>query len=745
MTQQILGPSGSPRRRWTVFVPLLVAFALGLMYVAGAQAVHDDGVFALEGNATTGNECTNPPTNNIPSGCDPRNPVSITTGEDWDQVEAGTDSADETAFETDTTLSGGLAGAGDSILSQDTKDIQAISAWTWKQTGSTSVQDKADIEHAYAAQYGDLLYFGADRFSNSGDTVMGFWFFRSGVAKVGPDAQGNGTFTGTHTARVDGPDPGDPPLSRGDILIVSDFRQGGKAPQIQVYEWVASGGSASANLDLIGGGPNPASCTQAPGERQNDPPVPPVSGGDPLCATANQFIITSPWLYDAKSNSGGTSGDNGAGKFGVATFMEGGIDLGFFGFADTCFSSFMAETRASHSVTSTLSDFVLGEFGACESELTTTPANGSGTPLTDSDVPPNGLADIQIGTGSLGANVTDNASVNVTGVGTWTGTVSFFICGPIATGTCDTGGVAAGVKPVSNTTTTAMSNVVNLTSVGRYCWRGFFESPTEGVPDATDASTGECFEVKPVTPTLSTTGGPDVTLGTAITDTATLSGTANQPGTNGGTLPGQAGSEYPSINATNGAAAGGTISWTLRGPGDCNDAGLTITGSPVDVNGDNASYGPVSATPLVIGTYTWVATYSGSSPNTLGAAGSCPPGANDGDEEVTVTGVSGLTTEQDWLPNDTATLTGPTNLNGTLTFVLYNDGTCGDDGGTAVYTEPDITVTAAASGTTFNTTNQTFLVKEADSGSYSWLVTYDDDNLADPDPACETTTITITD
>jgi hypothetical protein len=507
-------------------------------------------------------------------------------------------------------------------------------------------------------------------------------------------------------------------------------------------------------LNQIGGGPTPASCTQAPGEHNNDPPVDPVLANDNFCATSNQFVTTSPWPFQAKANSGGTTGDGGPDtKFGVAEFMEGGINLTALGFGDTCFSSFMAETRSSHSVTSTLSDFAIGGFGACQSGLTTTPANGSGTALTDSDTPPNGLPDIQIGTGSAGVNVTDNASVTVTGIGTWTGTVSFFICGPIASpATCDTGGVAAGVKNVSNLVTTATSNVVNLTSVGRYCWRGVFESPTDGVPDSTDASTGECFEVKPVTPTLSTTGGADVTLGTAITDTATLSGTANQPGTNGGTTPGQAGSQYPSINATNGALAGGTISWTLRGPGTCNDAGLTITGTPATVSGDN-TYGPVSATPTAIGTYTWVATYSGS-PNTLGAAGSCPPGANDGDEAVTVTGVATLATAQKWLPNDTAHITGPTGttLSGTVTFTLYNDGSCGTNGGTSQYTVQRNVVTDADSNPVptandryVSTTNTAFFVTTAnDAVAWSWKVSYDDANLTDPADKCETTTPAFT-
>ena len=324
MTQQILGPSGSPRRRWTVFVPLLVAFALGLMYVAGAQAVHDEGVFELEGNATAGRRRH---ANN------PANPQSqLPGGDDWAAVFSETDSADATAFESDFTILAPptLAGAGDSILSQDTKDIQRdqrldveaddrrprcrtrpTSSTLWAQY----TVDKSDdgtpppetCGSAPATEECEILYFGADRFSNSGDTVMGFWFFRSDVTANAPVRRERHVHRQPHRTRRR-PDQSQPPFSRGDILVVSDFRQGGKAPNIQIYEWVTSGGSASTHLDQVGGGDSPASCTQAPGEHKNDPPVPPVGDNDNFCATANQFVVTSPWPYLAKDNSGGTSG-----------------------------------------------------------------------------------------------------------------------------------------------------------------------------------------------------------------------------------------------------------------------------------------------------------------------------------------------------------------------------------------------------------------------------------------------------
>jgi len=67
MATRILGPRGGRRRRRFLILPALVATALALLYVTGAQAVHDVGVFQLDRNAQT----------SVPSGA---------AGEDWDKV-----------------------------------------------------------------------------------------------------------------------------------------------------------------------------------------------------------------------------------------------------------------------------------------------------------------------------------------------------------------------------------------------------------------------------------------------------------------------------------------------------------------------------------------------------------------------------------------------------------------------------------------------------------------------------------
>ena len=49
MTERVLGPTGSRRRRRFLFVPMLLVSAVALMFVAGAQAVHGE-AFQLDGD-----------------------------------------------------------------------------------------------------------------------------------------------------------------------------------------------------------------------------------------------------------------------------------------------------------------------------------------------------------------------------------------------------------------------------------------------------------------------------------------------------------------------------------------------------------------------------------------------------------------------------------------------------------------------------------------------------------------------
>jgi uncharacterized repeat protein (TIGR01451 family) len=229
-------------------------------------------------------------------------------GDDWENVENGNDSAVASFFETD------AAGRRFTEGSKDTLDMPSNS---WD---TQNVPDKDDILHAYAAFYGGgspVITFGLDRYANNGDANVGFWFFQDDVG-----LGGGGSFTGNRTVN--------------DLFVVSEFDQGGDVSTIVVYRWTGSG----VTLEETG-----AVCV--PGGSQQD-----------VCAIANTDDETAPWSYTPKFGDPGT--------FPEGSFFEGGVDLDeIFPSGAPCFSTFMAETRASTETTAELKNFVLGNFDTC--------------------------------------------------------------------------------------------------------------------------------------------------------------------------------------------------------------------------------------------------------------------------------------------------------------------------------------------------------------------------------------------
>jgi hypothetical protein len=352
----------------------------------------------------------------------------------------------------------------------------------------------------------------------------------------------------------------------------------------------------------------------------------------------------------------------------------------------------------------------------------TTPKDGTGA-----SIPAEGLS---IGTGVVA--VKDSAVVSLTGgTATPAGSVAFNLCKVDAPTLCGTGGTSVGSTSLSGTAypATVVSPTAYVTSAGRYCWRATWTGDAaNGIPGSSDSSASECFTVNPVTPNLGTSASDDVTLGNAVRDTATLGGTATQPAN-------------PVINLTGtaGAAAGGTITFKLYGPDDCTT--LAHTSATVPVSGDGSYDTPAPQfVPTAAGTYHWVATYSGSSPNTNGTTHNA--NCTDANEDVVVTTVpSSLTTAQKWVPNDSATITAPAGtgtLAGTVQFDLYKTSDCS---GTAAYSVSR--TVAGASPVTVSTANDT---AELASGNFSWKVSYDSTNGAQRDiPASchETSALTI--
>ena len=712
-------------RQWTVGVTSLSVVAALSLLAPAAQADLNRNVFELDKNATS------------TAGGQPA------ASDDWDDVFSQiTADANNTGDDDKCVALGAVecAFVSDPQVPTDTsifttggsKDDLDIPNWRWT---SGSVPDANEILDAYAIKYdvagagadaGQMLYFGADRFAVNGSKDFGFWFFHDEVT-LNPD----GTFEGEHT--------GDPTLGGDDILILGTFTQGGATATVRVFRWVGTGGNATANGTVAGPVDSFGDC------------VPGAAGADG-CATVNSAKTASGgWAYVAKSTAG-----LGTNEIPSGGFVEGGIDLTDLGL-EGCFSSFVAETRSSPSVDAQLKDFVLGQFEACGSTTTTTPKEVSGTvgSETYSNIPADGVS---IGTdGSV--RVADEASVVVNGTQTYGGSVSFRLCGPTPLSdtdytlcTASTGVAIGAAKSVSGPSPSVVrSDETTVTSAGRYCWLAAYSGDaTARVPGSTDSSVTECFKVLPVRPTLDTDAGDGpVDFGNPVTDTATLTGTAKQPGTNG--LAGA-----PSIGATNGADAGGTITFSLFGPGlaNCNTlaAGFATAhpnGIQRAVSGDGtyptALQSAVSYTPTAPGTYFWKASYGGNAPNTLASdydpntAGDQVHNADclDGDESVVVRQIAtNIQSRQRWFPNDTATITSSVagdNLGagGSVVFGLYDNATCADpDGPTGlVYTETK-TLTGGANSETVGTNNTTFEITTAfgdaaDSvKAYSWKIVY---------------------
>lgn len=323
------------------------------------------------------------------------------------------------------------------------KDTNDVSQWRWK---NGSVPDKDNITQTMAAALalpsGDTaIYFTAARFDNSGDAQMGFWFFQQAVAP-----QANGTF---------GPGPGQVANhTDGDLLLLVNFTGGGLVPSIQVFKW--QGG--------VNGGPvlvnDPTLLTGECGVTN--------PGNLDVCAVTNTFASNAPasWGYTPKTGPPGV--------FPPQSFFEGGVNLNkIFGAGNVpCFSSFLAETRSSSSITAQLKDFAEGAFNLCKITVTkicdfvgvvnggtqlqytfhgTVTNNGAGTvynvqvvdtPLnvTGTQTPPNPI--------SVAASITSGASANW-GPVTFTTTALTFTDQAVAMAAAAPGGA----QTVTDTTT----------------------------------------------------------------------------------------------------------------------------------------------------------------------------------------------------------------------------------------------------------------------------------------------------
>jgi hypothetical protein len=694
---------------------LLVACA-ALFVIAGAQAVHETGAFELDGNAVSANAAT------------PFGPA-----DDWDrvchQVTITNDAAatppnvipDQCVGATDTNGATSVSWVAEpnpnsSIFTGGgSKDPQDINQWAWKDAGG--LPDKDNLIHGFAARYSrtgtvgtgncpngtdanggtfdpsvkcEVVFFGSDRFDNSGDAQQGVWLFQKKI-ELGTNSVGGGSgFKGLHTL--------------GDILVISDFSNGGGTATMTVYKWNPAkcvtgkeSGCGDANLELLKTS-DAASCANVL-----------LGANDAFCGIVNSSNGTfAPWDYTDKT---------GNHTYLQGELYEGGINLSLLGLGGECFSTIGSETRSSTSTTATLKDFILEQFSQCSSTMTTTPT----------------------GAGPVGSNgtatISDSATINVKGGANPpapTGNVLFYLCSSqTSISTCD----ATGALKATIDLATATKNGNNYTvgsgnfsvSAGYYCWFSTWSGDSNYSDGASHDGADECLQITPRQPALHTAvsdAGP-VNPGTAEHDTVTFD-----------TAP---------VTPSNGVF--GTITFNVYGPEAasgthaCSALVATFTST---VQAGVVSYNSGNVSPTGIGFYNWTASYApgaGDVNNRAVSVSAC--GAANEQFEVKQFQPA-LTTAQTVTINDSATITvtggGP--LAGTAHIRPFSDSSC--TSGNELAADQALSV-SGDSPQTVSTTAMT--ITSTGAHTIYWQVSYTSTNASQKSIAAsctENSSITIT-
>jgi uncharacterized repeat protein (TIGR01451 family) len=270
-----------------------------------------------------------------------------------------------------------------------------------------------------------------------------------------------------------------------------------------------------------------------------------------------------------------------------------------------------------------------------------------------------------------------------------TGTITFTLTGPGG------GVVYTDVVTVNGNGTYDTSSGTNPggflpTAPGTYQWVASYSGNPPINPPLATTFGDEPQAVDSAEPTISTTAGPTVTLGSGakLTDSATLAGGDNPTGTI-------------------------TFALTLNG--------TTVHTESVSVSGNGTYTTPTGFLPIATGTYEWVASYSGDANNSPVAsiAGDEPQTVDPAEPTITTTTGPTVMLGSGVRLTDSATLADGFNPTGTITFTLLVP-----DGGVI-----DTEVVPVSGNGTYTTTTG-FL--PTDVGIYHWKATYSGDANNDP-------------
>jgi uncharacterized repeat protein (TIGR01451 family) len=203
----------------------------------------------------------------------------------------------------------------------------------------------------------------------------------------------------------------------------------------------------------------------------------------------------------------------------------------------------------------------------------------------------------------VGGDISDTATVS--GGYSPSGQVRFDLYGP-ADPTCDDTPVYTDTQTLTdngNGTFSATSGTYTTTSAGDYHWiASYLGNASDKAVAGNCGDDGETSHVDKANPAITTVASAATDLGHAIHDTAHVSGYSPT----------------------------GSVTFTVYGPNDanCSGAGTAVGSGQLDANGDATS---PDYTPTAVGTYRWIASYSGDGNNNT-VSGNC----NDAGESVDV-------------------------------------------------------------------------------------------------------------
>ena len=575
---RIIGPPRSRRRQWTFLSCLAAAVTVGVFFIGGASAVHDLGVFQLDGDALTSQQSTPQANDDWDRVCHQVNKsdcgVSVDTTSNTTQTNTAVSWSNDCNNGSTTCIQTSAASTSDPQASIFTgggsKDPIDINSWLWKD-GVGGLPDKDNLVHAYAARYDvkgagattdcatgttcDVIYFGLDRFDNSGDAQTGFWFLQNACGEGTAKSQGGTVFACSDPTPTS--DPTDDFHRNGDLLVLSDFSNGGTTSTINVYEWnttctkagqVLGNGNTcgDANLEFLKGSAN-ANCA--------------TSGlaGDDFCGLVNPGTTTLPWSFTDKSGTANNGALNGE-------FYEAGVNLTPLGLGGECFASIVSETRSSTSTSATLKDFIIAPFAPCVATISTSPSQTTVNPTqhvhdtatvtgNKAGVFPSSPPNVQFylckyavaSTTSTCSTVAANAIAPTVALSAVSGSSP-----PKSTAVSPDVNCAAPAAGCATAPTGGVSFTLNPLAPGHYCfgasWGG--DANYQGAISEDGSLSQECFDVGVIATSVATKQSwyPN--------DTATISSTGS---------------------ASDNLAAGGTVVFTLYSDGSCGTtSGATV-------------------------------------------------------------------------------------------------------------------------------------------------------------------------